>query len=138
MCEIMLHLTVGNFSCSIVLYRQEHGIRCEPRWRTRHTFRHTVHAQDWGAVCFPVRRVSTFASRKCLRHYTQRRHWGRGGRERSLATKGQSKLLSGSHDNRGETDKGLPRKATFRLRRKTLQFNPTRLSLAASPMITGR
>lgn len=66
-------------------------------------------------------RASTFASRKCLRHYTQRRRRKKKGR--SFATKGQSKLLTGSHGNRGKTDKGLPRQATFRLQRKTLPFN---------------
>lgn len=40
-------------------------------------------------------------------------------------------LLTGSHGNRGETDKGLPRKATVRLQRKTLPFNLT-LSLSVS------
>ena len=64
--------------------------------------------------------------------------WGRKRKTQSLATKRQSKLLTGSHGNRGETDKGLPRKAAFRLQRKTLRFNLTRLSLAVSPVITGR
>lgn len=74
----------------------------------------------------------------CLRHYTQRRLGGKKRKTQSLATKRQSKLLTGSHGNRGETDKGLPRKAAFRLQRKTLRFNLTRLSLAVSPVITGR
>lgn len=69
----------------------------------------------------------------CLRHYTQRRLGGKKRKTQSLATKRQSKLLTGSHGNRGETDKGLPRKAAFRLQRKTLRFNLTRLSLAVSP-----
>lgn len=58
------------------------------------------------------------------------------GERESLATKRQSKHLTGSHGNRGDTDKGMPRKATFRLQRKTLPFNLTRLSFAVSPIIT--
>lgn len=61
-----------------------------------------------------------------------------GGKKTSSATKGQSKLLTSSHGNRGETDKGLPRKATFRLQRKTLPFNLTLLPLQVSLLIAMR
>lgn len=54
-------------------------------------------------------------------------------KKKNLATKRQSKLLTGSHGNRGETDKGLPKKATVRLQRKTLPFNLTQLSFAVPP-----
>lgn len=58
-----------------------------------------------------------------------------------MATKGQSKLLTGSHGNRGDTDKGLPRKAMFRLQGKTLlseHLISHRLSFAVFPVITER
>ncbi len=61
-----------------------------------------------------------------------------GKKKRVWPQRDKAKLLTGSHGNRGETDKGLPRKATFRLQRKTLPFNLTRLLFAVSPMITAR
>lgn len=53
-------------------------------------------------------------------------------KQKNLATKRQRKLLTGSHGNRGATDKALPRKAV-RLRRKAPPFNLTLLSFVASP-----
>lgn len=64
----------------------------------------------------------------CLRHHTQQRRlfWWRGvlgGEAERSATKGQCKVFSSSHGNRGKTDKGLPRKAMLWLQHKTLSFN---------------
>lgn len=49
-----------------------------------------------------------------------------------MAAKRQRKLLTGSHGNSEETDKGLPRKAV-RLQRKALSFILTSLSFVVLP-----
>lgn len=84
-----------------------------------------------------AQQVSTIPPRKCLRHFTQRRL--RGGRRRDKKKKKgvwaqrerQSKLLTGSHGNREETDKGLPKKAGRITTQNTFPFESCKVLVFA-------
>lgn len=78
-----------------------------------------------------------FHHAKCLRHFTQRRLRGvrrRGKKEGVWAQrKRQSKLLTGSHGNREEADKRLPRKTGRITTQNTFSFETCKVLVSRPP-----